>query len=175
MGIHFSKGLYFDVFKTMNNLYQFIQACAMAIVMFACQPQAQNEENAEAKNLLNLEEGKAMPTKIKLPKVAKPTDTLNVAFLIMDGTFNTEFTAPIDMFQHTIFHARPGMKVFTVAKSKQPIKTFEGQRIVPDYSYNEDQLPKIDVLVIPSAEHHLDTDLKDTAMINLYPLNEEGI
>lgn len=166
MGIHFSKGLYFDVFKTMNNLYQFIQACAMAIVMFACQPQAQNEENAEAKNLLNLEEGKAMPTKIKLPKVAKPTDTLNVAFLIMDGTFNTEFTAPIDMFQHTIFHARPGMKVFTVAKSKQPIKTFEGQRIVPDYSYNEDQLPKIDVLVIPSAEHHLDTDLKDTAMIN---------
>ena len=27
----------------------------------------------------------------------------NVAFLIMNGTYNTEFTAPYDIFQHTIF------------------------------------------------------------------------
>jgi len=25
----------------------------------------------------------------------------NVAFLVMDGTYNTEFTAPFDIFQHT--------------------------------------------------------------------------
>jgi transcriptional regulator GlxA family with amidase domain len=29
-----------------------------------------------------------------------------------------------------------------------------------------DDLPKIDILVVPSAEHHLDSDLEDEAMIN---------
>lgn len=91
----------------------------------------------------------------------------NVAFLIMDGTFNTELTAPFDIFQHTIF--RKGIKpmnVFTVANTDTTITTFEGMKIVPDFNYLKDSLPKIDILVVPSAEHHLDTDLEDTKMIN---------
>lgn len=91
----------------------------------------------------------------------------NVAFLIMDGTFNAELTAPYDIFQHTIF--RKGIKpmnVFTVANSDEPITTFEGMRILPDFNYIKDSLPKIDILVIPSAEHHLDYDLNDTQMID---------
>ena len=145
----------------MKKLYKLIQICVVATLMVACQPQVQQNESATNGDT---ETKETKP--IELPKVDKPTDTLNVAFLIMDGTFNTELTAPIDMFHHTIFHAKPGMKVFTVAKSKQPITTFEGLKVVPDYSYITDKLPKIDVLVVPSAEHHLDTDLKDTAMIN---------
>lgn len=91
----------------------------------------------------------------------------NVAFLIMDGTFNTEFTAPFDIFQHTKFRKNiKAMNVFTVANTLKPITTFEGVRILPDYNYIEDELPKIDILVIPSAEHHLDSDLKDTTMLN---------
>ncbi len=91
----------------------------------------------------------------------------NVAFLIMDGTYNTELTAPFDIFQHTIF--REGIKamnVFTVANTDDAITSFEGMRIIPDYNYLKDELPKIDILVVPSAEHHLDTDLEDEAMIN---------
>lgn len=90
----------------------------------------------------------------------------NVAFLIMDGTFNTELTAPYDIFQHTIF--REGIKpmnVFTVANTDEAITTFEGMRIMPDFNYLKDSLPKIDILVIPSAEHHLDSDLNDAEMI----------
>ena len=90
----------------------------------------------------------------------------NVAFLIMDGTFNTELTAPYDIFQHTIF--RKGIKpmnVFTVANTDAPITTFEGMKIIPDFNYLKDKMPKIDILVIPSAEHHLDTDLDDEKMI----------
>ena len=90
----------------------------------------------------------------------------NVAFLIMNGTFNTELTAPYDIFQHTIF--RKGIKpmnVFTVANTNAPITTFEGMKIIPDFNYLNDKLPKIDILVIPSAEHHLDTDLDDEKMI----------
>ena len=90
----------------------------------------------------------------------------NVGFLIMDGTFNTELTAPFDIFQHTIF--RQGIKamnVFTVADTDDAITTFEGTRILPDYNYKKDSLPKIDILVVPSAEHHLDTDLENKEMI----------
>jgi transcriptional regulator GlxA family with amidase domain len=85
----------------------------------------------------------------------------------MDGTFNTEFTAPFDIFQHTIFRENiKAMNVFTVAESLNPITTFEGVRILPDFSYKNDNLPKIDILVVPSAEHHLDTDLENTEMID---------
>jgi len=100
-----------------------------------------------------------------LPKL--DPNNYNVAFLIMNGTFNTEFTAPYDIFQHTKF--RKGIKAmntFTIANTLNPITTFEGLRILPDFDYTKDSLPKIDILVVPSAEHHLDTDLKDTVMLN---------
>jgi len=91
----------------------------------------------------------------------------NVAFLIMEGTYNTELTAPYDIFQHTIFRENiKAMNVFTVANTDNPITTFEGMRILPDFNYVLDSLPKIDILVVPSAEHHLDSDLEDEAMIN---------
>ncbi|KAB1155399.1 MULTISPECIES: DJ-1/PfpI family protein [Tenacibaculum] len=108
---------------------------------------------------------KEVVTKKVFPEI-KP-DRYNVAFLIMDGTFNTELTAPFDIFQHTIF--RKGIKpmnVFTVADTDKPITTFEGMRILPDFNYLKDSLPKIDILVVPSAEHHLDTDLENEALIN---------
>jgi len=91
----------------------------------------------------------------------------NVGFLIMDGVYNTELTAPFDIFQHTIFRdSIKAMNVFTVANTDAPIRSFEGLRIVPDYNYLEDIVPKIDILVVPSAEHHLDSDLEDEAMLN---------
>lgn len=94
-------------------------------------------------------------------------DRYNVAFLIMDGTFNTELTAPFDIFQHTKYRENiKAMNTFTVANTLDPITTFEGMRLLPDFDYTKDQLPQIDILVIPSAEHHLDTDLKDTVMLD---------
>uniref|UniRef100_UPI0018EC3D36 DJ-1/PfpI family protein n=1 Tax=Aquimarina sp. I32.4 TaxID=2053903 RepID=UPI0018EC3D36 len=90
----------------------------------------------------------------------------NVAFLIMDGTYNTELTAPYDIFQHTQYRKNiKQMNVFTVANTDEAITTFEGLKIIPDYNYTLDSLPKIDILVVPSAEHHLNTDLNDKAMI----------
>ncbi|WP_272022781.1 DJ-1/PfpI family protein [Olleya namhaensis] len=106
-------------------------------------------------------------TKLKKQFPDLKPDRYNVAFLIMDGTFNTELTAPYDIFQHTIFRdSIKAMNVFTVANTDHPITTFEGMRLLPDYNYVKDSLPKIDILVVPSAEHHLDTDLDDIALIN---------
>ena len=91
----------------------------------------------------------------------------NVAFLLMDGVYNTEFTAPFDIFQHTQYRKNiKAMNTFTVANTSTAITSFEGVRILPDFNYTKDILPKIDILVIPSAEHHLDSDLKDTVMLN---------
>jgi transcriptional regulator GlxA family with amidase domain len=91
----------------------------------------------------------------------------NVGFLIMDGVYNTELTAPYDIFQHTIFREKiKAMNVFTVANTDDPITSFEGMRLLPDFNYLKDSIPKIDILVVPSAEHHLDTDLEDEAMLN---------
>ena len=107
-------------------------------------------------------------SEVKLKQFPKlDTSRYNVGFLIMDGTFNTELTAPYDIFQHTIFRKNiKAMNVFTVADTDEAITTFEGLRILPDYNYLKDELPKIDILVVPSAEHHLDSDLENKAMIN---------
>lgn len=95
----------------------------------------------------------------------KPNKTLNVGFLIVDGVYNSELVAPMDILHHTVFHTAKGMRVFTVAPSTDLVTSFEGLKIKPDYSYLSDSLPKIDVLVVPSAEHSMDTDLENDEMI----------
>ena len=123
-------------------------------LIFGCQP-VQNE--ADNSNILQ----------IPIQKPELNPERYNVAFLIMDGVYNTELTAPFDIFQHTIFRdSIKAMNTFLVANTHGPITSFEGIRIIPDFNYLTDSLPKIDILVVPSAEHHLDTDLEDEAMIN---------
>lgn len=92
---------------------------------------------------------------------------LNACFLIMDGVYNTELTAPYDIFHHTIFRdSIQAMNVFTVANTHEAVTTFEALRLLPDFNYLTDSLPPIDILIVPSAEHHLDTDLEDEAMLD---------
>ncbi len=82
---------------------------------------------------------------------------------MVDGVYNSELMAPFDIFHHTIFHTDPSMAVFTVAPTHEAITSFEGIRIIPDYAFND--APAIDVLVVPSAEHSMDTDLENEAMM----------
>jgi len=100
------------------------------------------------------------------------TEKLNAAFVIVDGVYNTELTAPYDIFQHTVYHVKPGIAVFTVAPESKPVTTFEGLRIIPDYHFKSEDLPRIDILVVPSAEHSMDTDLKNEDLINF--VREKG-
>jgi len=129
-------------------------------IFSACQSQVREDEN----NLSVTAESKA-----EVP--SPPFDQLiegryNVALLILNGTYNTELTAPMDIFQHTQY--REGIKsmnVFTVSNTYDAVKTFEGLQVIPDFNYL-DTLPPIDILVIPAAEHNLDSDLQDKALIN---------
>lgn len=82
----------------------------------------------------------------------------------MNGVYNTELTAPMDIFHHTRFRSDTFMEVFTIAKSLDVITSFENLKIQPDFSYM-DTFPEIDILVVPSAEGHLDKDLEDEDLI----------
>jgi transcriptional regulator GlxA family with amidase domain len=133
---------------------KYLQLVVIALCIFGCNLK-QKKTNTETKNIV---------VEKQFPKLEP--NRYNVAFLIMDGTFNTELTAPFDIFQHTVFRKNiKAMNVFTVANTDAAITTFEGMRILPDFNYLKDSLPQIDILVVPSAEHHLDSDLEDAAMI----------
>lgn len=88
---------------------------------------------------------------------------LRAGFLVIDGVYNTELTAPYDILHHTPFHTKPGIEVFTVAPSKKPVRTFEGLTITPHYDFKD--APPIDILVVASAEHNMDSDLENEALI----------
>ncbi len=103
------------------------------------------------------------PSPLQTPDVSEGLP-LHVAFLVVDGVYNSELTAPFDIFHHTIFHADPGMRVFTVGRSRDPVTTFEGLRIGVDHSLED--APRIDVLVVPSAEGSMTVDLADARLID---------
>lgn len=93
-------------------------------------------------------------------------EAYHAAFLIMDGTFNSELTAPFDMFQHTRYrNVDKPIHPFTISQYGGEITTFEGLRILADRSFS-DSLPQIDILVIPAAKHHLDSDLENGELIH---------
>jgi len=93
---------------------------------------------------------------------SEQTEPLNVGFLVLDRVYNSELMAPYDVFHHTKFHADPGMSVFTVSPDGEEITTFEDLRLRVDYSI--ENAPHIDILVIPSAEHNMDSDLKNVVV-----------
>ena len=97
----------------------------------------------------------------------------NVGILIMDGVYNTELTAPYDIFQHSKFREgiKP-MKVFTVSQKGGVVNSFEGMRVVADYSFED--VPEIDILVIPAAEGHLGKDLENVQLVDWVRNASEG-
>ncbi len=88
---------------------------------------------------------------------------LTAGFLLLDGVYGSELVAPHDVLQHTVFHVQPGMRVLTVGRTREAVTSFEGLRIVPDHDL--DSAPPLDVLVVPSAEHNMDSDLDDARLV----------
>jgi transcriptional regulator GlxA family with amidase domain len=104
---------------------------------------------------------------IPWPRVAAievPADRpLRAGFLIVDGVYNSELMAPYDILHHTVFHAQPGIEVFTVSPDGNPVTTFEGLTVAAHYSF--DNVPPIDILVVPSAEGSMGADLENPVLM----------
>lgn len=127
----------------------------LSVGLFSCNFSTNKTKSKDAVKVSIQEHNKILP------------DRYNVAILVTNGVFNTELTAPYDIFQHTQYRENiKAMNVFMVANTRELIRTFEGMYIKPDFDYLHDPLPHIDILVVPSSEHHMDSDLKDTAMIH---------
>lgn len=134
----------------MKSIHIFLVVMSISFTLYACQQPKDNISSDKKSSQIKLVDGR-----------------YNVGILIMNGVYNTELTAPMDIFQHTIF--RDGIKsmnVFLIAENLDVVTSFEGMRILPDYSYVDPNHPHIDILVVPSAEHHLDSDLENKTMID---------
>jgi len=95
----------------------------------------------------------------------KPRKLNSIGFLVVDGVYNTELTAPMDILQHVRFHSEDDWpETFLVSPDGKPVRSFEGLVITPDYSFAT--APPIDVLVVPSAQHSMDTDLENVVLID---------
>jgi transcriptional regulator GlxA family with amidase domain len=116
-------------------------------------------------SLLACEPQPSAPVSDEIAPVAEGQH-FNAAFLLIDGVYNSELMAPYDIFQHTIFHTQGGITVFTVAPDSTPVRTFEGLHILPHYTFDSPDLPEIDILVVASAEHNMDTDLENERLIS---------
>lgn len=86
-----------------------------------------------------------------------------IGFLVLPGVYNSELMAPYDVLHHLRFHVKDAPEVFTVAPVAGPLTTFEGLTLTPHHTFAD--APPIDLLVVPSAEHNLDSDLKDEKLI----------
>lgn len=109
------------------------------------------------------------PATLQVAPLASPVPQgrpLIAAFLIVEGVYNTELTAPYDILHHTPFHTKPGpgIQVYTVSPDGKPVKSFEGLTLVPHHSFAN--APKPDILIVPSAEGSMDKDLKNQALID---------
>jgi len=132
---------------------------ALLLLFSACSKQEETKEIVQTIKSIHLTEN-------------KPQRVLNVGFLAINGIYNSELIAPYDIFQHTIFHADPAMQTFIVSPTMEPVVTFEGITITPHYSF--ENAPQIDVLIVPSAEHNMDSDLEDKKLIDFVKAREKA-
>lgn len=88
---------------------------------------------------------------------------LRVGFLVVDGLYNTELTAPWDVFHHAGLHTDAGLEVVAVSPDGGAITTFEGLKILPDHGFAD--APLLDVLVVPAAEGSMGADLEDEELL----------
>ncbi len=128
-------------------------AILILILLWDCN--STDHQHSLAKNVSLKKENKILPSRY------------NVAFLVMNGTYNAELMAPYDVYQHTQFRENiKQMNVFIVSNTHDLIRTFEGIYIKPDFDFTQDPMPHIDILVIPSAAHPSNDQETDTAIID---------
>jgi len=97
--------------------------------------------------------------------VSGDTHIRTAAFVVVDGVYNSELMAPYDVLHHSIFRdSLDYIRPFVVSPDGEPVVTFEGLTVSAHYSF--ENAPRADILVIPSADGSMTTDLEDGRLIN---------
>jgi transcriptional regulator GlxA family with amidase domain len=83
-------------------------------------------------------------------------------FVVVDGVYNSELMAPYDVLQHTRYRDPDDyVETAIVSPDGRPVTTFEGIEVRPHFSFRT--APRPDILVIPSTEGSMSSDLGDSA------------
>jgi transcriptional regulator GlxA family with amidase domain len=87
---------------------------------------------------------------------------IQTGFVVVDGVYNSELIAPLDILQHSLYRKnRHYFRTFVISPAGKPVKTAEGLTIHADYSF--ENAPDLDVLVIPSTTGSMGKDLDNKA------------
>lgn len=85
---------------------------------------------------------------------------LSAGFVITDRVFNSELMAPYDVLHHSKFRNENNyIEPFIVSEDGLPMTSFEGITVLPHFSF--ENAPDIDILVVPSANGSMTTDLQN--------------
>jgi len=102
-----------------------------------------------------LAETRTAPPAAPAAKLTAPASGhIPVAFVLTKGAVMIDFAGPWEVFQDTYVPSRPSMddqmpfELYTVSDSREPIRVSGGMRVVPDYTFDDAQPPK--VIVIPA-------------------------
>jgi transcriptional regulator GlxA family with amidase domain len=96
----------------------------------------------------------------------------NAGIVVKDQVYNGEVVAPYHVFQHTFQEGTDSyIRPILITPDGKPFTTYEGVRIVPDYSF--ENAPHIDILVIPSTKLSMTDDLKNTEYIDWIKKTDE--
>lgn len=149
-------------------------SCLAALWLVACQPAPGGEPAAAVPTIETAAETSDATAWPRLPlDTPLPADRpLRAAFLVVDGVYNTELTAPYDILDHVRYQVQPGIEAFTVSPDGRPITTAEGLVIQPHYGF--DDAPPADILVVASAEASRGADLENADMIDWVRRTGEG-
>ena len=89
----------------------------------------------------------------------------HAGFVCMEKVYNSELMAPFDVLQHSIYRdSSDYIRCFIVTPAGKPFVTSEGIRLTPDFSFAN--APRIDILVLPSTETSMTSDLTNAAFMN---------
>lgn len=98
------------------------------------------------------------------PNAAEPR-VRHAGFVCVEKVYNSELMAPFDVLQHSIYRdASDYIRCFIVTPDGKPFLTSEGIRITPDYAFAN--APRIDILLLPSTETSMTSDLQNAAFMN---------
>lgn len=86
------------------------------------------------------------------PLKAPAQGSIPVAFLLSDGAVIIDFCGPWEVFQDVVVPGRQAeaFHLYTVARTKDPIRASGGMQIVPDYDFAT--APPAKVVVIPAQQ-----------------------
>lgn len=104
------------------------------VLLIACKPQDKEELVAINQNQVEISDTSHLPV---------------IGLLMYDGVLQSEVVASSDVFAKPSEGGEKLFEVITIAESPEAIRTEEGLRMVPDYTF--DNCPKLDVLFVPSA------------------------